>query len=615
MSKAILGLNPCISGLNYHDPAAAIVIDGRLLHAVEEERFNRLKGSPGLFPEQAVQSCLQKARITADDLDVVAIGYDPDLLWKRKRLEYDGAYANAEMDKPVASICGPALSSLKNSRQTSASETPYSLAQLQEQYAKPRNRLQMGARILAHLGARHHLPEIKFLEHHLCHAASAYYCTSFDRALVVVADGVGEISATTIFIAEKDEFRKVREIRMPNSLGYFYAAATAFLGFQPWRDEGKLMALAPYGEADEALQQRLTKIVRWREWQYDLGSFIRPLLCNGYMLDVPRAVARLEEALEIPRRAPDGEFYDYHKNFAYAVQDYLEHAVCSLVSTAISETGVDTVCAAGGVFLNCKMNMILREHPKVSAFEVQPVAKDSGLALGAALLAHECPRPRWDGFSLDLGPAFSQEDIESFLAYQGLDFEKPTDLEERVADLVSKGLVGFWFQGGAELGPRALGYRSIIADPRQREMADFINLQIKHREPWRPFAMSIMEDWANEILVDFPKGGKARYMIKAYRVRPEWVSRIPAVVHPADGTTRPHTVSQLIQPSFYQVISCFSARTGIPVLLNTSFNDRGEPLVRTPAEAVRMFFTSPAAFLVLEHALLIKPAVFKVRPL
>jgi carbamoyltransferase len=595
----ILGLNPGFGGFNYHDPSAVLVHRGRIVAAAEEERFTRRKGAAGIFPAQAVRSCLAFAGITLADLDEIAVGYSPTR-W-RERIALETSRAEEEL-KRLAGRGRQGMPVPHDHALATIAEVTSALSEVSLRARAWQSDEVAAARLLNELGFPERPVPVQFVEHHLAHVASAYYPSDFEEATALVFDGVGEVSCSSVWHARNGVIRRVRETLLPNSLGYFYAAVTQFLGFQAWEGEGKLMALAAYGGHDETVARVLGRLAPSNGDTPDPTEFVVGSLGHGLSLSLGRAAAALEGAFRIPPRSPEAPLTDQHRAIAWGVQDLLERTVTKVARQAVSATGAPLVCAAGGVFLNCKLNMVLRETPGVEALYVQPVAGDAGVAIGSALYrsmerggAERAPLS-----TLALGPETpSTACVAELLRGWRISFEISPNPAAEAAEAIARGDVVFWYSGRAELGPRALGRRSILADPRDPAMRDRVNLTVKSREVWRPFSPSILEENAHEILEGFPQGHRVPYMIQAYRVRPEWRARIPAVVHPADHTARPQTVGRETDGEYHALIQRFAEITGVPVVLNTSLNDRGEPVANSPRDAVRFFFSSGADLLVL----------------
>src|SRR5690349_2224924 len=540
-------------GINYsqmHDSAACLVRDGELLFAVAEERISRRKHD-SRFPRNAIAACLEFANVRAERLDEVCFGWQTAGPVYRHDLK---CYATWKM--PLTYLNG-------------LNSTLHFLSMWhQESGAKKFAQLFGPARA-----------KMRFVDHHLAHAISAYAYSGFDEAGVAVMDGRGAWEATSLWHGRNGRLEHLLTIPFPDSIGFFYSGFTEFLGFTPNSDEWKVMGLAPYGQPGVDLSE----FIDVKAAPYRIHS--RQLAANG-----TSAHARMAAVLGPPRVA-ESEIDDRHKNIAYAVQDACETAMLNVVKLAIEKTGCRNVCLAGGVALNSKANGKIAASGMVDRIFVQPAASDDGVALGAALAPYldsggKLPnRAMRHGY---WGPSFDDAAIEAALRTYKLRCSRLADPAAAAAELLSQGKILGWFQGRMEFGPRALGSRSILADPRDPEMNAKVNNAVKFREWWRPFAPSIKKEAAVEYLesaMDSP------FMILTAQVRPEKRSIIPSVTH-VDGSARPQTVEKEINPLYWRLIDEFGKRTGVPVIMNTSFNLRGEAIVHTPTDAIRTFFTS-----------------------
>jgi carbamoyltransferase len=427
---------------------------------------------------------------------------------------------------------------------------------------------------------------MRFVDHHLAHAVSAYAYSGFNDAAVVVMDGRGAWEATSIWRGRDGRLEHVLTIPFPNSVGYFYSEFTEYLGFQRNSDEWKVMGLAPYGKPG-----------------VDLSVFIDPNAAP-YRVHTKKLVASgsapfatMASLLGSPR-VPESDISDCHKNIAYAVQEACEISMMSVVRMAVEKTGNRNVCLAGGVALNSKANGKIVAAGLVDKFFVQPAASDDGVALGAALapyLDSGGKLPNKPMRHVYLGPSFDDDAIEPVLRTYKLRYTRLSDVAVASAELLSQGKILGWFQGRMEFGPRALGSRSILADPRDPEMNAKVNNAVKFREWWRPFAPSFKKEAAGDYL---ESARDSPFMILTAQVRPEKRSVIPSVTH-VDGSARPQTVEKEINLLYWRLINEFEKRTGVPVIMNTSFNLRGEAIVHTPTDAVRTFFSSGMDVLVI----------------
>jgi len=540
-------------GINYsqmHDSSACIVRDGDLLFAVAEERISRVKHDAG-FPKNAIRACLDFAKVGAEQLDEVCFGWQTAGPVFRHDLK---CYATGKMPLTYLNGLNSTLHFLSMWHQESGAK------KFAQQFGPTK-------------------AKTRFVDHHLAHAISAYAYSGFDDAAVVVMDGRGAWEATTIWRGRNGRLDPALMIPFPDSLGYFYSAFTEFLGFQPNSDEWKVMGLAPYGMPGVDLSAFIDlKVFPYR-------VFTKQLNANGATASAGIA------ALLGPARVAESDIDERHQNIAYAVQDACEIAMMNVVRMAIEKTGSRNVCLAGGVALNSKANGKIVASGLVDKFFVQPAASDDGVALGAALAPYldnngKLPnKPMRHGY---WGPSFGDEAIESALSTYKLRYVRLPDPASTAAELLSKGKILGWFQGRMEFGPRALGSRSILADPRDPEMNAKVNNAVKFREWWRPFAPSFKKEAAAEYL---ESATDSPFMILTAQVRAEKRSVIPSVTH-VDGSARPQTVEKEINPLYWRLIDEFGKRTGVSVIMNTSFNLRGEAIVHTPTDAIRTFFSS-----------------------
>src|SRR6266404_5222069 len=520
-------------GINYsqmHDSSACIVRDGELLFAVAEERISRQKHD-SRFPQLAIQACLEFARVRAEQLDEVCFGWQTAGPVYRHDLKL---YALGKW--PITY-----LNVLNSTRH---------FASMWHQ--------ESGARRFAQqFGAT--MARMRFVDHHLAHAISAYAFSGLEEAAVVVMDGRGAWEATSIWHGRDGRLEHILTIPFPDSVGFFYSEFTAYLGFQRNSDEWKVMGLAPYGEPGT----KLDTFIDPQAEPYRVHA--RRLFGNGN-----GSFSSLTPLLG-PARAPESEIDARHKNIAYAVQDACELAMMSVVRMAVEKTRSRNLCLAGGVALNSKGNGKIAASGLVDKIFVQPAASDDGVALGAALAPYLENGGRLPNHAMRhayLGPAFDDSAIESALHTYKLSYTRLTDPAANAAELLSQGKILGWFQGRMEFGPRALGSRSILADARDPEMNAKVNNAVKFREWWRPFAPSLKKEAASEYLetvTDSP------FMILTAQVRPEKRGVIPSVTH-VDGSARPQTVEKDINPLYWRLLDEFEKRTGVPVIMNTSFN-------------------------------------------
>jgi carbamoyltransferase len=554
-------------GINYsqmHDSSACIVRDAELLFAVAEERISRLKHD-ARFPHLAIQACLQFTGVSAEQLDEVCFGWQAAGPVFRHDLKM---YALGQWPATYLNVLNSTRHFVSMWHQQSGAKA--------------------FARRFGPVKAR-----MRFVDHHLAHAISAYAYSGFDDSTIVIMDGRGAWEATSIWHGRNGRIEHVLTIPFPNSIGGFYSAFTEYLGFVPNSDEWKVMGLAPYGKPG-----------------VNLDVFIDPEAApyrvhtkrlHGGKTGASSGIAAILGAA----RAPETEIDDRHKNIAYAVQDYCERAMVSVVRMALAKTKSGNLCLAGGVALNSKANGKILASGVVENIFVQPAASDDGVALGAALSPYLDRGGRLPNRAMRhayLGPAFDDETIETALKTYKLRYARVNDPAAAAAELLAQGKILGWFQGRMEFGPRALGSRSILADPRDPEMTAKVNNAVKFREWWRPFAPSMKKEAA----ADFVESATdSPFMIVTAQVRAEKRSVIPAVTH-VDGSARPQTVEKEVNPLYWRLIDEFGKRTGVPVVMNTSFNLRGEAIVHTPTDAVRTFFSSGMDALVIGNFLIEK---------
>ena len=555
----VLGLGGAVG----HDPAAARVIDGTAIAAADEERFNRDKHAKGLQAELATKFCLKHAGLKPSDIQVVAYPFAPISLFSPARWHYAARHWYAP-DR--------ALVALLNGNRRYRRNVSQVFAMLERVGIDPR--------------------KIKFVpvEHHLAHASSAYHLSGYKDAAIMSIDGVGEYCTTWFGHGIGGDIQPIKEFYAPDSLGGFYGAVTEFLGFEMLDGEFKVMGMAPYGDATKF---DLRDLVLWDKTGFTINTqLVNCIGTRRYKRD-GKGTYFSKKLIDKwgPPRAGD-EIDEPYVHIAAAVQKLLEEIVLELTKFYLGDHIAKTkrLCYAGGVALNVKCNQrIIQTLGPGHELFVQPAAGDSGTALGAATYAaHELGdtiQPMNDAY---LGPEYTADEIEAVLKKRGVQYEKCANITDVAAELLAKGEVISWFQGRMEFGPRSLGNRSIIGNPASRGVADLINAQIKYRERWRPFCPSMLDSVAPDILqTDHP----SPYMTFTFDVAEHWKKRIPEVVH-EDGTARPQIVTAKSNPRYYELLRKFEAKTGVGVLLNTSLNRRGEPMVCSPDDALNMFYGS-----------------------
>ena len=575
----------------FHDSAAALLRDGLLIAAAEEERFTRKKHDYE-FPQNAIDFCLKVGKIRGSDLDYVVFFEKPFLKFERLLLSSMQTFPRSHRVFREAMI-------------TWLGDKLWIKNLIQKRLGLPPSK-------------------ILFSEHHLSHAASAFFCSPFDEAAILTVDGVGEWTTASLGVGRGTEIKLLKEIRFPHSLGLLYSAFTAFLGFEVNEGEYKVMGMAPFGTP-----RYVDKVYRLIRTGSD-GSFELNMDYFCFHYSTEQTFNGKFEELFGPSRDPKARFFtsasgypsyfgerpsnyeqlskqnQHYADVAASIQAVTEEILLKMAQHVHKETGLRRLCMAGGVALNSVANgKILRETPFEEIY-VQPSAGDGGGAFGAALYAYHGVLGRPRKFVMEhayWGEEHSPGEIEKFLKENNIRYQRLEDEEkviERVVDRLQEGKVVGWFQGRFEWGPRALGNRSILADPRRADMKDIVNTKIKFREPYRPFAPSVLAERAEEyfVLPDAASHYPARFMLYVTDVRDEKRTIIPAVTH-VDGTGRLQTVRKEESPRYYRLIETFGQATGVPVILNTSFNLKGEPIVNTPQEAFNTFSRSEMDVLVL----------------
>ncbi len=569
-------------GINavYHDSAACLVKDGQVIAAVEEERFTHVKHgkrpipfSTYELPFHAIDYCLREGGISLVDVEHIAYSYDPFLLLNAQK---DDTVLTLPLEPSVhavpegwESVWDPLfVSSIVNAPRHLADGVPH------------------------HLQARFRGVKVDgpyrwhFVEHHLAHAASAFLPSPFQSAAILTLDGRGEKATTSYSIGEGNSIHMLGQVNVPHSLGLLYEDVTQYLGFLHSSDEYKVMALASFGKP---------------RYLSDFREIVQPGVDGQYTIEP----LQLEERFG-PPRLRGGALEQRHYDIAHSLQVVLEETVLELATWLHEVTNLDALCLAGGVALNCVMNARLRDHSPFKDIWVQPAAGDAGTALGAALWIDTQERKSSTrSFCMDhafFGPTYSDEEIEQFLRWSKLPYRHVIDRANEVAEMLVQDRVIGWFQHRMEFGPRALGARSILASPLNASMQAKLN-EIKDREDFRPVAPVVLEEEAGNW---FANASRSPFMLFVYDVLPEKAGLIPAVRH-VDGTARIQTINRQQHPLYYDLLKAFQARTGVPVLVNTSFNTRGEPIVCTPRDAIECFWTSPLDALVIGSFILEKP--------
>jgi len=568
----ILGINA------YHaDSSAAIFVDGKMIAAIEEERFRRVKHWAG-FPSMAIEFCLKEAGVRLKDVDHIAIGRDP---W-------------AKLGKKLLFLLqnpGNSVSAVRN-RLSNAKK----VSTLEDEFVK-----------IDSIDKAELKKKIHNVEHHRSHLASAFFASPFEEAALLSIDGSGDFTTTMIGIGRGNKIEVLDSVDFPHSVGIFYTAMTQWLGFPHYGDEYKVMGLAPYGEPKYVDDLReLIQLTPDGLFKLNLSYFRNPTKgIITYGDDHIPVVATLftdefETKLGKARRKED-ELTQFHKDMAASVQRFTEELIYHILTSLQKRTGLKNVCIAGGVAQNSVANGKITRNTPFSNVYIPSAGHDAGISMGAALFVYNqtLNQPRqpaiWSAYT---GSHFNNEEIEAYLQSRNIAYKKLPDSElyNYVADrLVNAGVVG-WFSGRSEFGPRALGGRSILADPRRNDAKDLLNAKIKRRESFRPFAPSILKEYVEEY---FTVTDVVPFMEKVFPIKEEKKATIPAVTH-VDGTGRLQSVDRTVSPRYYALIDAFRGKTGVPILLNTSFNEN-EPIVNSPAEALDCFLRTQMDMLVMEN--------------
>lgn len=539
-----------------HEASAALLKDGELKFLLEEERFNRKKHTAE-FPRHAIAECLKREGITIDDVDHVTFFWVPfrEVIGNMRRVLN---YFPRSLNLLNAPSGGDDLNFSGRIRAMS----------------------RVGADIQKHFHFQE-TPKVHFIEHHLCHAASVFFVSKFEEAAILTLDGRGECTSTMMSVGKGTRIEKIREIRVPHSLGHLYAAVTHYLGFKPFFDEWKVVGLSAYGE---------------KTYVKDFDDLLHLTDDGGYRLNLKyfqfhthgqgRWVSDHFIKKFGPAREHNGPYEQRNFDIALALQTLIEKAGVALARHLEGITGLPNLCMTGGVVLNGLMNKRIVEQTSFKDYFFQPIANDAGTSLGSALYYyhHVLNQPRKYIFdSCYQGVEFTNQEIEAVLKAKGVPYRRSPDIAAETARYIADGKIVGWFQGRMEAGPRALGNRSITADPTDPTMKDRLNARVKKREFYHPFGSSVPEEKCGEYFV-MPKNLDSPYMILAGDVRDDKKKVIPAVTH-NDGTARVQTVSRYLNPRYWQLIHEFEKIRGVPVLLNTSFNEN-EPIVCMPEDAV-----------------------------
>ncbi len=568
--KMILGINDMV------DPSISLVKDGKLLFYVEEERLNRIKHSHNIFPIKSIEMALKRFDISIDDLQCISYNWDFD--------KYSGGYMKNFFRK---------------------FNTKYRVDQntikWQKERLNKRNLINFKKKLEFNLRKKFEfskLPPIKFFSHHFVHAFQSHFHSGFRNSLCITIDGSGEENCTVIWKCKNNKFSKLKEINMPNSLGWFYAAITEYLGFKAYDGEYKLMGLASYGKSNKNIEKKLNKVLKinHKTNEYELNP---KYIHHGKHSFSGRYTDNLVKLFGKVPRKENQKIKSWHKDLAFEVQSQLERAVLNLFKKYSVLTGINNLTIGGGVGLNVKMNSKLFNSKFCSNIFPNPLCADNGASAGSAMVADFILNKKKPKIlkSLALGPDYSEKEIIKALKQNKIKFYKKRNIERYAAHKISQGKVIGWFQGRMEAGARALGQRSILGDPRKKEMSAKINKIIKYRESWRPFCPSVLEEQVKKY---FLKSYESKFMTISFEAKKKLKKIAPAIVH-IDNTCRIQSVQKINNSRFYKLINEFFEITKVPILLNTSFNVKGEPIVCSPNDAIRTFYSTGLDELILNN--------------
>ena len=574
-------------GINLEmDPSAAIVSQGKVIAYCEEERFNRIKHAKGYYPQESIKYCLNKAGGEGGDIEEITIN------WNLR------AYNSGEIEEFYKSI------------QNKYKVDNYTLAWQKRNLFK-RSKKEYENYHKSHLRSifgNTKIPNIMGYPHHFTHAFQSFSQSGFQEAICITIDGSGDQHTTVLWKCQSHKIAPVYEIRIPHSLGWFYAAITEYLGFKAYDGEYKVMGLAAYGGKNYKIRQALKKIIKVSK--DGIGYVIDPSFIHyGKHSYSGRFTDKLVHLLGKKPLRENNEIDKWSMSLAFESQRLLEITVIRLIKWATEKYKIYNVCVGGGVGLNVKLNSKIFDIKEVKDVFAHPLCSDSGAACGSALLANY---KKNDYFpekltNLNLGYCESDREIEKNLKITKVNYKREKNIALSVAKLLDKDYVVGWFQGSMEAGPRALGYRSILANPRSISSRDRVNKIVKFREDWRPFCPSVLEEHVDKYFSSYTH---APFMIMAFQANNKLSKDAPAIVH-VDGTARVQMVSKKYNPLYHKMISAFYKITGVAVVLNTSFNIKGEPIVCTSRDALRTFWSSGLDALAIGNYLILKPKVIK----
>lgn len=557
----------------FHDSAACIIKDGKIVAAAAEERFTRIKHD-NHFPIKAIEFCLNSLKISANEVDVVAFYEKPLIKFERLMSQHLENFPKSYSQ--FVKRIGPWFNTRLKVKDTLKEKLNY-------------------------------FGKVVYVDHHLSHAASGYYLSEFDDSVILSVDGVGEWSTTTIGFAQGKNIKIDKEIHFPHSIGLLYSAMTTFLGFEANESEYKVMGLAAYGDP-KPFRKHFDKVIKF----FPDGSFKLNMKYFDFDWAGHMYSPEMEKLFGHPARKRDGEVHSYHENIAAALQQVTEEAVFNLMNAAYKQYGSKNICFAGGVALNSVLNGKILSNTPYEKFFIPPDPSDAGAAMGAALYTHvQLSKKPIDtkSFNPYLGPDYSWHEVKKALDSFGLKYEYFKDTKKmlkKVAKAIADEKVIGWHQGKMEWGPRALGNRSILASAATTEMRDTINAKVKKREMFRPFAPVILEEKTQEYFVtDEYLSPSVKWMLTVYPFKKIGHKNVPAVVH-VDNSGRLETLARNDNQKYYDLVNEFYKLTGVPIIINTSFNVKGEPIVCTPTDSINCFLHTDIDYLVIDNFIVSK---------
>ena len=561
------------------NPSAALLKGKKIIAFAEEERFNRIKNSTGELPINSIFYCLKEANISIDNVKNISFGWECNRQFKvvpKKLKKIHNEFKN-----------------LKNKFNLNLEERirlrydpDRIFNELKWAFAKRKQKLNQ---------------KIIYCDHHLSHAASTFYPSGFKKSSILVLDGSGEEFTGGFYIGNGKKIKCLKKFKLPHSLGGYYSTFTEFFGFKSNSEEGKLMALASFGKYSTKIQKKLDNFLNYNKKNGNF--FIDPILRFGGKRNFNQNFSDNFIKIFGKPLLKNDKFSNYHKDLAFNVQWRLEDVVKLLVKDLIKITKISNLCLAGGVHMNCKLNGELANLPEVKRIYIQPASSDNGVSLGAAMLSAKKDAGSFQKMEhCYYGSKFSDKEILNFLRESKLNFQKCSNIEKIVAQKLAKGKIVGWFQGRSEVGARALGNRSILASPLIKNMKNKLNYEVKHRESWRPFCPSIIDYKYQNYFGNVPESD---FMILAFKMKKKYRNILPSAVH-IDGSSRPQIVKKKTNKRFYKLLKEFEKITGHPILINTSFNIQGEPIVNHPSHAIRCFSGTGIDYLAIGSFLLSK---------